>query len=496
MQRFFNWVERAGNKLPNPVILFAYLCIIVAIASWAAATWGSSPISPKTGEPVGVNSLLTGEGLVFALTSVAQNFVTFTPLGVVVVIMLAIGLADKTGLIASFMQISVMRAPRVLTTFVIFVVGACSHVASDAAYIILIPLSAMIFQAMGRNPLVGAVTGYVAVGAGYDASLLLTPTDIILSGISTSAAQTLDAAAVVTPLDNFYFTFVSSLMLALVGAIVIEKFIEPMIGPYKGDMKIEMAPVGEIERRGLKRAGIALLVFTVAVIALVYPTSSPLRNDEGGLIPSPLLQAVVALFAIAFMLIGWIYGRTTGKIKDGKDAIAMMAEAVRDLAPTLVLFFAISQFLQWFKWSNLGEWIAVHGSHMLDSTGFTGMPLILAFILLATVMNVFITSGSAQWSLMAPIFIPMLMLLGYEPALVQAAFRIADSSTNIISPMSPYFAVCLAFLQKYQKDAGIGTLASMTIPIALAFLISWSALLILWVSLGWHLGPGVVQVLP
>lgn len=491
MQRFFNAIERAGNRLPHPVILFMFLCILVAVLSWFLAQYGASGINPKTGEAVTVKSLVSGDGLVFALTSIAKNFVTFPPLGVILVIMLAIGVADKTGLIAALMQVSVMKAPRTLTTFVIFLVGMCSHVASDAAYIILIPLSAMIFQAMGRNPLVGAVTGYVAVGAGYDASLLITPSDVILSGITTSAAQTIDSAAYVSPIDNYYFVAASAVLLSLVGALVIERFVEPMAGKYTGAVVLDIHPVSELEIKGLKRVGWATLALIAVVVAVALPANSPLRNENGGFVPSPLLESAVAIFAILFLLIGWIYGKTVGKIKKPQDGIAFMAEAVRELAPTLVLFFAISQFLAWFKWTNLGEWIAVGGSHLLDSTGFGGIPLLVSFIGLATVMNVFITSGSAQWSLMAPIFIPMMMLIGFEPALVQAAFRIADSSTNIISPMSPYFAVCLAFLQRYQKDAGIGTLASMTIPVAVGFLVAWTLFLVFWLEVGLPIAPGV-----
>ncbi len=491
MQKLFNSIERAGNKLPHPFILFLWLCLVVAAFSWVLANFGGTGINPKTGEEVAVRSLLSGEGLVFALTSIANNFITFPPLGIILVIMLAIGVADKTGLIAAFMQVSVIKAPRYLTTFMIFFVGMCSHVASDAAYIILIPLSAMIFQAMGRNPLVGAVTGYVAVGAGYDASILITPTDIILSGITTSAAQTIDAQAYVSPIDNYYFIAVSAILLSLVGAFIIERIVEPMVGKYTGDVELKLTQPDSLEIKGLKRVGWASLIMLAVVVLAVLPESSPLRNAEGGLVPSPLLSSAVALFGIYFLLIGWIYGKTTGKIKNAQDAVGYMSDSIKDLAPTLVLFFAISQFLAWFKWTNLGAWIAVGGSHVLDSSGFGGTPLLVAFIALAAVMNIFITSGSAQWSLMAPIFIPMMMLIGFEPALVQAAFRIADSATNIISPMSPYFAVCLAYLQRYQKDAGIGTLASMTIPISLGFLIVWTLFLIFWMTMGWPIAPGV-----
>jgi aminobenzoyl-glutamate transport protein len=491
MQRLLNVIERAGNRLPHPFILFLILCVVVAVVSWLMALNGAAGVNPKTGKEIFVQSLISGEGLVFALTSLAKNYINFPPLGVILVIMLAIGVADRAGLIASLMQVSVMKAPRHLTTFVIFLVGMCSHVASDAAYIVLIPLSAMIFQAVGRNPLVGAVTGYVAVGAGYDASLLITPVDVILSGITTSAAHTIDAKAYVSPLDNYYFIACSALLLSIVGTLIIERIVEPMAGKYTGDVALDLHPIGEVETLGLKRVGWAALAFAVVIVVAVLPSGSPLRNETGGLVPSPLLESVVAILAAFFLLLGWIYGVAVGKIKSARDGIGFMTDSVKELAPTLVLFFAISQFLAWFKWTNLGEWIAISGSHLLDASGFGGTPLVLAFILLATIMSIFITSGSAQWSLMAPIFVPMMMLVGMEPALVQAAFRISDSATNVISPMSPYFAVCLAFLQRYRKDVGIGTLAAMTLPISVGFLVAWTAFLVFWIEVGLPLAPGV-----
>ncbi|MDF3932332.1 AbgT family transporter [Pseudomonas citronellolis] len=491
MQRFFNAVERAGNRLPHPVVLFASLCLGVALLSWALAAYGVAGVHPKTGEAVSVRSLVSVDGLVFALTSVVDNFVDFPPLGAVLVILLAIGVADKSGLVGALMQVSVMKAPRSLTTFVIFLVGMCSHVAADAAFVILIPLAAMIFQATGRNPLVGAVTGFVAVGAGYDASLLITPTDVILSGITTGAAQAIDPAAYVSPIDNYYFVACSAVLLSVVGAFIIERFVEPLAGPYRGDVVVDITPLDAAELRGLRRVGWTALALVATLLAAVLPAGAPLRNADGGLVPSPLLASAVAIFALFFLILGWVYGRSAGKIGGARDAIHFMAEAVKELAPTLVLFFAIAQFLAWFKWTHLGEWIAVGGSHLLDSSGFGGVPLVLAFLGLVTVMNLFITSGSAQWSLMAPIFVPMLMLVGFEPAFVQAAYRIADSSTNIVTPMSPYFSLCLAFLQRYQADAGIGTLASMTLPVALGFLVSWALFLLLWMELELPIAPGL-----
>ena len=491
MKRILNAIERAGDKLPHPVMLFLVLCVGVAVLSWVLASLGISAINPKTGDAVVVRSLVSGDGLVFALTSLTRNYAGFPPLGVILVLILAIGIADKAGLIAALMQVSVAKAPRRLATLAIFLVGICGNIVSDAAYIVLIPISAMIFQAMGRNPLVGVVTGYVAVGAGYDANLIITPVDILLSGISTSAARMIDANAYVSPLDNYYFIAASTVLLSIVGTFIIERIVEPMAGHYHGNVVLDMSPVSDMEKKGLRRVGVATFIFIVVVLATVSFSGSPLRNADGGLVPSPFLKSIVALLVIFFAAIGWVFGVTVGKIKTARDGIAMMVAAVSDLAPTLVLFFGVSQFLAWFKWTHLGQLIAVAGSHALDASGFGGIPLLVSFIGLATMMNIFITSGSAQWSLMAPVFIPMMMLSGFEPALVQAVYRIADSATNIVSPMSPYFVVCLSFLQRYRKDAGIGTLAKMTLPVAVGFLLSWTLFLVVWLELKFPIAPGI-----
>lgn len=499
MDKFLGGIERIGNKLPHPFILFIVLSIIVALSSTLLSVFDVTAISPKSNEIVEVRNLISGDGLAFALTSMVENFVNFPPLGLIIVVMFGIGLADKVGLMGSLIHYTVAKAPASLLTFVVFLVGITGSIASDANYLILIPLVALIYHSLGRHPLAGAAAGYAAAGAGYDVSLFVTATDAILSGLTTEAARLVDPTAYISPLDNYYFGAASVFILAIVGTIIIDKIVEPRL---KRTIEIdsnhisqpEIKQVTNAEKRGMKYAGITSLGFLVLLLIIVIPEASPLRNEDGGLLPSPLIQSVVPILFIFFMTIGIVYGKTAGTIKSKKEIPDRMAEAVKEMAPTLVIFFIISQFIAYFKWTGLGELIAVSGSVFLQDTGFTGMPLAVAFIITVAVLNIFMTSGSAQWALMAPIFVPILMMIGFDPAFVQAMFRIGDSVTNIISPMSPYFAVALVNMQRYKPDLGIGTLMATMLPIALGFLFFWTLFLLFWLWMGWPLGPGVYMM--
>ncbi|XDZ52258.1 AbgT family transporter [Neisseriaceae bacterium CLB008] len=501
MERLLNHIERIGNKLPHPFILFLFLALLVVLLSACLSLLGVSATNPKTEQLIQVNSLLSTAGIRFMLESMVDNYMRFPPLGMIIVSLLGIGLADRVGLLSALIRRSVTKAPKSIVTFVVFVVAISGSIASDAVFIILPPLVAMIYHSLGRHPIAGAAAAYAGASAGYDASLFVTPTDAILSGITTEAARFLDPDAYVSPLDNYFFTLSSVLILATVGSLLIDKVIEPRLNrTLKIDADVAtptaLDTLTPLELKAMRATGwVALAYFTFWVLALL-PTASPLRNDDGGLIPSTFSRAFIPILFGFFVAIGLTYGKLVGNIKTLRDIPAYMAEAIKALAPTLVLFFVISQFLAYFRWSNLGQLIAINGSIFLEHTGFQGYPLIVSFILLAASMNIFMTSGSAQWSLMAPIFVPMLMLLDYDPAFVLAMYRIGDSTTNIISPMSAYFAVVLVFMQHYKKDMGIGSLMSIMLPISLSFLCFWSLFLCLWVVLGLPLGPGVYMMAP
>ncbi|WP_280570799.1 AbgT family transporter [Chromohalobacter sp. 296-RDG] len=499
MQAILSSIERVGNKLPHPFILFVILAGLVVIVSTLLASLGIYAVNPQTDAEVHVRALLSGDGIEYMLTNMVSNFVNFPPLGLILVVMFGIGLADKVGLMSTLMQVSVAKAPSSLLTFCVFLAGICGSIASDANYLILIPLAAMVYYSVGRHPIAGAAAAYAAAGAGFDASLFITVGDALFAGISTDAARLVDADAYVSPLDNYYFVACSVFVLAIIGTLIVDKVVEPRLKrtlPMGKDFNtdIETHELTEAEKLGLKRVGLATLAYVILVCIAVYPDASPLRNEEGGLIPSPFLEALVPLMFGYFVLIGLVYGLTTGKITSSRDVPQRMAEAARELAPTLVLFFAISQFIAYFRWSELGQFIAIEGSNILQSTGFTGLPLVGAFIIMSAFLNIFMTSGSAQWALMAPVFVPMLMLVDFDPAFVQAMFRIGDSSTNIISPMSPYFSVALVYMQRYKPDMGLGTLIATMLPLALGFLVIWTAFLMFWLAMGWPIGPGIYMM--
>ncbi|XUO89323.1 AbgT family transporter [Halomonas sp. KM072] len=321
----------------------------------------------------------------------------------------------------------------------------------------------------------------------------------MFAGITTEAARLVDPEAYVSPVDNYYFVACSVFVLAMVGTLLIDKVVEPRLQrtlPMSKDFKTDVVTpeLTASERRGLKRVGLATLAYIALVLLAVLPEASPLRNDDGGLIPSPFLSSLVPLMFLYFVTIGLVYGITTGKITSSRDVPQRMAESASDLAPTLVLFFAISQFIAYFGWSALGQYIAIEGSNILQNTGFTGLPLVGAFIVMSATLNLFMTSGSAQWALMAPVFVPMLMMIDFDPAFVLAMFRIGDSSTNIISPMSPYFSVALVYMQRYKPDMGLGTLIATMLPLAMGFMLAWSAFLMFWLMMGWPIGPGVYMM--
>ncbi len=495
--RFLSWVERTGNKLPHPFLLFVYLAVVVMVVSALLNYLGVNTYNPKTSETYPIKSLLSGDGIVYMFTNFVSNFVNFPPLGTIITVMLGIGLAERVGLLSTLLTQTVAKAPRHLLTFFVFIAGICGSIASDANYLILIPLVAMIFHSVGRNPLAGAAAAYAAAGAGFDASLFITVGDALFAGIATDAARIIDPEAYVSAVDNYYFVACSVFVLAIVGTLIIDKVVEPRLNNlHPLSTMIKSRPTAEVnmtaeEKSGLKRVALFTLGYLAFVLALVFPESSSLRNPDGGLIPSPFLKSLVPFMFFYFLGIGIIYGKTVGKISKIEDIPDLMANAVKALATTLVLFFAISQFIAYFKWTGIGNLVAFEGAHFLESVGFDGYALIISFILITCLCNIFMTSGSAQFALFAPIFIPMLMQLNIEPAFTLAMFRIGDSSTNIISPMSPYFSVALVYMQSYKPELRIGTLMATMLPLAIGFLVFWTAFLLLWTGLGLDVGPGV-----
>ncbi|QFU89309.1 AbgT family transporter [Amycolatopsis sp. YIM 10] len=493
--RALDGVERLGNKLPHPFWLFVILSGVLALASWGLSAAGASAVNPATGKTVEAKNLLSVDGVRTMVEDVVKNYTSFPPLGTILVVMLGVAVAERSGLLAAVLRSGVSKVSPRWVTFALAFTGMVSHVASDAAYVVLIPLGAMAFRAVGRSPILGIVVAFVSISAGYDASPLITPSDAILSGLTTAAAHTIDPSYVVTPLANYFFSLASSFVLAAVITVITEKVLARRAESMPVDEDAEQDDLGSLklsaqERRGLRAALIALVVFAVALVAALLPGSSPLRGEGGSIVQSPLLTSVAIFLALGFLAAGWAYGKVAGTVTSSRDIPGFMAHGFREMAPILVLFFAISQFLAYFKWTGIGEITAIHGAELLKAGGVSGPVILLGILVVVTVINLVVTSGSAQWALVGPVFVPMLMLLDIPPETTQALYRIADSCTNAITPMSPYFVMALGFLQRYRKQAGIGTLLSMTIPLSLTLLVVWTLLFFVFWGFGIPLGPG------
>lgn len=490
--RFLDGVERVGNKLPDPFILFIILSLIVIAISWVASMFNASVIHPGTGEELAIKNLASGEGIQFILTSTLTNFTGFAPLGLVLVMMFGIGLAEKVGLLDHAIRKTILQSPPKLVTYTVVFVGIIGNIVSDASIVLIPPLAAYVFHKMGRHPLAGLAAGFAGAGAGFTANLFIAGTDVLLSGIATEAAQIMDANFVVTPVDNWYFNIVSVFLLTLVGGLITTRIIEPRLGTYQnGDIQIDDREELPDADKGLRNAGIAGLIYIALIVLVIMLPNSPLRNEEGGLVPSPFISGIVPILLLFFVTMGCVYGITVGKIKSSKDISRYMAESVKELSGYIVLVFAIAQFIAYFNWSNLGIWIAVNGAEFLQDINFTGIGLIVAYSLFTALLDFIITSGSAKWALEAPIFIPMFMQLGYHPAFTQVAYRIADSSINVITPLSPYMIIILSFMKRYDKNAGIGSYISLMLPYAVGFLVTWIILLLVFYFTGMPIGPGI-----
>ncbi|MEU8633085.1 AbgT family transporter [Amycolatopsis sp. NPDC048633] len=494
--RVIGAIERAGNKLPHPFWLFWILAAVLAVTSLVLALAGVHVTLPKTGEVVEVKNLLSLDGIGFAAKSALDNLAKFPPLAVILVMLLGVSVAEKSGLLEALLRITVVRLPARWVTFAIAFSGMIAHIMSDSAYLVMIPLGALAFRAAGRSPVLGVMVAYVAVSAGFNASPLVTPSDAIRSSLTAAAAKTVDPGYVVTPVATYFFSAVSSVVLAGLITLVVELVLakRPEFAPSEedGDPAADAPAIKltAVERRAMKvTAGVFVLFVAVVSVLLVLP-GSPLMGG-GGIVQSVVVVNISVFIALLFAVLGFGYGRITGTIPSLSDIPVIMAGGVAKIAPVIVLFFAVSQFLAYFTWTGIGSVVAVGGADLLRSLNAPHLVVLLAIVLAVALLNMLVTSGSAMWAILAPILVPMMMYLQVRPEAAMGAFMIGDSVTNAVTPMSPYFVLALGFVQQYRKNAGIGTLMSFTVPIAFVFLIAWSALFALWYGLGIPLGPGV-----
>lgn len=490
LARFLNVVEKGGNALPHPATLFALFALFVVFLSGFLSLFDIHAIHPRTGEMIEPVNLMSKDGLGRILEEMVTNFTSFAPLGTVLVAMLGIGIAESSGFIATVLRLLVTSAPRRLLTFVIVFSAILSNTASEVGYVLLVPLGAIIFLAVGRHPLAGMAAAFAGVSGGYSANLLLGTIDPLLAGLSEEAAQIIDPEYLVNPAANFYFMFVSTFFIAVVGTWVTEKIVIPRLGVYDGDEKPEeLRKLTKNEKRGLKFSIVAGALLTAFILAGILPEHGYLRGENGDLLRSPFLMGIVAIIFIAAAVLGIAYGIGARTYSSDADVMKGMGKAMETLGIYIVLTFFAAQFVAYFKWTNIGLIFAIESAHFIQSLSLGSVPLMIAFILLVGVLNLFMGSASAKWAILAPAFIPMFMILGYSPELIQNTYRIGDSVTNIISPMMSYFALIVAFFQRYDKGAGIGTIIATMLPYTFFFFLVWVVILVVWLMLGWPVGP-------
>ncbi|WP_079710661.1 AbgT family transporter [Paraliobacillus ryukyuensis] len=488
--RFLDFIEKYGNKLPDPIMLFVGITIIILLASALFSTLGTSAVNPATNEEIAVVNLLNGAGLIKILQNLVTNFTSFPPLGLVLVVMLGVGLAESTGLIAAFMKTTILNAPKKLILPVIVLVAMVGNAAADAAMVVLPPIVAMIFVALGRHPIAGLAAAYASVAGGFSANLILSMLDPLVAGFTQTGAQIIDPEYVANPAMNYYFLVISCLILVPVAVFVTTKIVEPRLGHYEGE-EIEMEKVTPSEKKGLLWAGISLAVLAITMAFLTIPSGALLRHPEtGSLTTSPFMDGIVPLMMVFFLVPSLFYGFATKTLQSSKDVADHLGQAMASMGTYIVIAFVAAQMIAFFNWSNLGPVVAIKGAEFLQNIGLTGLPLLLGFVIIAALINLVIASSSAKWAILAPVFVPMFMLLGYSPAFTQAAYRVGDSITNPITPMLAYFAIALTFAQKYDKKIGIGTFMSSLLPYSIAFAIVWIILFIVWYFFGLPLGPG------
>ncbi len=500
--RVLDGVERIGNKLPDPAFLFLLLMLVVWALSWLLSGVSFDAINPRTGEPIQIVNLLSGSSLTAFMANMYQVFMAFAPLGVVLTAMLGLGVAEHTGFINAALRRILAFTPKQLLTPALVAVAVLSHVAVDAGYVLVIPLGGVIFYAAGRHPLAGIAAAFCGVSGGFSATLIVPSSlDPLLASFTQTAGQILDPALTVNPLNNWIFTTASSALIIAIGWFVTEKIIEPRLQKtvVDGDTADlpKMEPLTVAERRGLLWATVAMLVALLLFALSLVPETSPWRAPPdtpavlaGGhpllVAAAPVMQSIVALIFILFLVPGIVYGYVAGTVKSHRDIIAAMTKAMSGMAYYIVIAFFIAQFLAGFNGSGLGTLMAVEGAVLLQ-----GLPVwltIIGLIVMTGIVNLFIGSASAKWALLAPIMVPLMMQLGVSPDLTQAAYRVGDSMTTIITPLMPYFPLIVVFCQRYVKSAGIGTLASIMLPYSIALSILWTLFLLAFWALGIPLG--------
>lgn len=507
LEKFMKIVEVGGNKLPHPLVLFTYLTIFILILSFILSKFNVSVTYLTTTEnglkeiTVNAYNLLSKEFFQEFIKDFVNIYIGFFPIGLVVVMMFGVSVAEKSGLISALMKKLVFGAPNYLVTFIVAIVGICANLASDAGIVFAPAIGGAVFFALGRHPFAGIMAGYVAAYGGFSANLLVAGTDAILAGVTQSIISGFTTEPVnIHPLMNWFVMASSTLMLAIVVTVVTEKIITPILGKFDpADETLKVPSKEELaltpnESKGLKVVGIITLIYIAALFFLSYSKTSFFRNSSGNLLPtSPLTQGLMFLIFFYFIIIGYFYGRVTKTICSGKDVAKYMQSGLEGVSGFLIVCLPASMFIHFFTKSNISTLIGVGGAHFVEKLNISGIPLVVMLVILSAFMNLFISSGTSKWMILGPIFVPMFYMIGIHPAATQMAYRIGDSTTNIISPVSAYIPVILGMMEKYRsknQELGIGSVLSLTVPYSIILLISWIIFFTIWLLLGLPMGPG------
>lgn len=500
VERLLDFVEAAGNSAPHPAVLFAWLmCGVIVLSaglSWLQVGVSYERVNPETHEiehaTTMVRSLLSADGIRFMFTSVVPNFINFGPVGIIIVAMIGIGLAERAGLFAAIIRKTVLLAPRSAMTAIVVTLGVLSSIAADAGYLVLIPLGAAAFLSLGRHPLVGLAAAFSGVAAAFGANFLVKPIDGILAEMSNDAVQVVDPAQTIDITANFYFGAASSLLLIVICTLITDRIVEPRLGEYTGeDLPEAGGQRAGNESRGLLFAGLVLAATVALVCLLTLPGGAPLRSPDTGEIigNSPFMGSLVFLIMLLFGVAGAAYGYGARTLNSAQACIDAITRTISDLGELLFLFFVISQFVAQFNFSNMGTVLAVKLANLLKEANMGDFALLLGFIVVGLLLSIPVPNIIPKWAIMAPIFVPLFVKLGIGPEVVLAAYRVSDSPPNVINPLLPHFALVVGFAQRYQKDAGVGTIVAIMLPYALATLAGWTALFLLWYWLGIPFGP-------
>jgi aminobenzoyl-glutamate transport protein len=527
-QRALAWVERAGNRVPNPAILFLALCLGVIVLSqvldWIGVSVTSEIIDPGAAveqnqdgvsdlppgaadgdyavetETFTVQGLLTGDGIRFMFTSFVPNFLGFTAMGVILVAMIGVGVAELSGLVGGLIRKLVAVSTAASLTFIIVFVGIVSSIAADAGYLVLIPLAATAFLSVGRHPLAGIAAGFGAVSAAFGVNILIVPADAVITDITNEAAALVDPSTRIDLVSNLYFGAACTIFLTVVIALVTTRIVEPRLGRWDRGLADEEELAREegeavdaaLEAKGLRHAGLAVLAVLALVAALTLPPGAPLRNPENGDIigDSPFMSSLIVIISLAFLAAGVAYGRVVGTVRRSDDVLGMITRSWASLASLLFLFLLIAQFIAYFDYSNIAQVVAVSLGDLLEELDLGDLWLLLGVMVVTIVVNLLIPAKIAKWAILAPIFVPLMLRLGIEPQTVLAAYRVGDSPTNVLTPLMPYFALMVVFAKRYQRDAGIGTVIALMLPYTVVLTIAWTLFFVAWYLIGIPLGPG------